>query len=306
MMNIIKRTINTMLKRRTVGCGLQGGAYLALSMKSAHGKWQIEWAQTGTLGDEDSAKRLSSKVKKTPFWTHPSESGGLKLTTARSIEIPLGIKGKELLNQLLFTQVSSRFLDKEIVTGGVAMSCIGAKGKKTVHYVGGGAIREHIDEDYGNWYRIMGIRRPHLTSATLALANAYLALYPKEIREEKPLRMIVLRGRSVDQVILMDDWRYLDELELPRMEGVPGNILGLIRVWEDDFRKNCASEVGDREIIPLVVDVGDDQVEGLEYWNLWDETAVARIKMDGQTAEVLIANRDLAPIAFGMAIAGGE
>lgn len=305
-MNIIKRTINTMLRRRTVGCGLQGGTYLALSMKSARSKWQIEWAQTGTLGDADSAKRLSAKVRKTPFWTHPSESGGLKLTTSRSIEIPPGIRGKQLLEQLLSTQVSSRFLDKEIVIGGVAVSGTDAKGKKTTHYVGGGAIREHVDEDYGNWYRIMGIRRPHLTSSTLALANAYLALYPKEKRAEKPLRMIVLRGRSVDQVILMDDWRYLDELELPRMEGVPGNILGLIRVWEDDFRKNCASEVGDREIIPLVVDVGDDQVEGLEYWNLWDETAVARIKMDGQTAEVLIANRDLAPIAFGMAIAGGE
>lgn len=305
-MNIIKRTINTMLRRRTVGCGLQGGTYLALSMKSARGKWQIEWVQTGTLGDEDSAKRLSAKVRKTPFWTHPSEAGGLKLTTARSIEIPPGFKGRQLLEQLLSTQVSSRFLDKEIVVGGVAVSGNDAKGKKTTHYVGGGAIREHVDEDYGNWYKIMGIRRPHLTSATLALANAYLALYPKEKRAEKPLRMIVLRGRSVDQVILMDDWRYLDELELPRMEGAPGNLLGLIRVWEDDFRKNCGAEVEGREIVPVVVDVGENQLEGLEYWNLWDETAVERIKMDGQTAEVLIANRDLAPIAFGMAIAGGE
>lgn len=305
-MNIIKRTINTMLRRRTVGCGLQGGSYLALSMKSAHGKWHIEWAQTGTLGDEESAKRLSDKVRKTPFWTHPSESGGLKLTTARTIEIPQGMKGKQLLEQLLTTQISSRFLDKEIVVGGVAMAGLDEKGKKTTHYVGGGAIREHVDEDYGNWYRIMGIRRPHLTSATLALANAYLALYPKEKRAEKPLRMIVLRGRSIDQVILMDDWRYLDELELPRMDGAPGNLLGLIRVWEDDFRKNCGAEVEGREIMPVVVDVGDDQLEGLEYWNLWDETAVERIKMDGQTAEVLIANRDLAPIAFGMAIAGGE
>ena len=179
---------------------------------------------------------------------------------------------------------------------------------RAVHNVGGGAIKDNVKRDYRNWYSKMGIRRPHIASTGLAIANAYIALYPEEKRRAMPLRLVVLKGRSVYRAILMDGWKYIDEVILPRMEGDDASrpvIEGRTQGWIDYMNRQHPSLAGERKIVPLVISVAEAHVSAYEHWDLWGEYAMDRIDMTESVAEAILSNRDIAPVAFGMALQGG-
>lgn len=311
-MKIPFRTLDMHPKGHVVGCGVQGIKCLALDLsRSRSGKWLINWSLAGELGDLEFASLLSKKTGKRHFWVSPTEEGGLQVETSRAIEIPDGgISAKSARADFFMTQIKSSFVNETIVTGGMRMK--GPDGDdaaaKDVHNVGGGAIRDNVKRDYHSWYFKMGIRRPHIASTALALANAYLALYPEENRKAMPLRLVMLKGRSVYRAILMDDWRYVDEVLLPRMEGDDVNravIEARMNGWMDYFRRQHPSVVEEREIVPLVIAVRESHVSDYEHWDLWGEYAMEKIDMTEAVAEAILSNRDMAPVAFGMALQGG-
>lgn len=312
-MKIPFKTIDMRLKSHVVGCGVQGDKCLAIDLsKGRRGKWSVNWSLAGDVGDEAFASLLSKKTGSRHFWVGPSEEGGLQVETARVIEIPdAAAASKARSADFFLTQIKSRFVNETVVFGGMRMKGVDDGGRastRAVHNVGGGAIKDNVKRDYRNWYSKMGIRRPHIASTGLAIANAYIALYPEEKRRANPLRLIVLKGRSVYRAILMDGWKYIDELLLPRMEGDDAScnvIEGRTQGWIDYMNKQHPSLAGDRRIVPLVISVAEAHVSAYEHWDLWGEYAMDRIDMTESVAEAILANRDIAPVAFGMALQGG-
>lgn len=313
-MKIPFSTIDMRLKRHVVGCGVQGNKCLALDLsRGKTGKWSINWSLVGEIGDEAFASQLSKKTGGRHFWVGPSEEGGLQVETARAIEIPdveLASKGRNA--DFFQTQIKSRFVNETVVFGGLRMKGAGSAGKRgggsVVHNVGGGAIRDNVMRDYREWYSTMGIRRPHIASTALAIANSYLALYPPEKRLANPLRLVVLKGRSVYRAILMDDWKYIDEVLLPRMEGDDASkavVEERTQGWIKYFGELHPALVEGRRIEPLLISVKETHVSDYEHWDLWGEYAVEKIDMDASVAEAILSNRDIAPVAFGMALQGG-
>ena len=314
-MKIPFRLMELRPKGHVVGCGVQGTRCLALDLSQGKGgKWSINWSLAGELGDEEFAKMLSRKTGKRHLWVSPSEEGGLQVETARTIEIPKGVAAKKGERGGFFqTQIRSRFVNETIVVGGMRMRGVAAADPeqgmvRTVHDVGGGAIKDNVKRDYLNWYSKMRIRRPHIASTALALANAYLALYPADKRRATPLRLVVLKGSSVYRAILMDDWKYIDEVLLPRMDG-DDDQRSVVEVrtqgWIDYFTNQHPVLVEKREIVPLIISVKETHVSNYEHWDLWDEYAMDKIDMTEATAEPILSCRDIAPIAFGMALQGG-
>jgi len=316
-MKIQLRSLDMRPRGHVVGCGVQGSKCLALDLSQGKGgKWSINWSLAGDQGDEMFAARLSKLTGGRHFWVSPSEEGGLQVETVCAIEIPGGdLRGKGAREDFFRTQIRSRFVNETIVLGGMRVKGVdqgagnGGRGaERTMHNVGGGAIKDNVARDYRNWYSKMGIRRPHIASAALALANAYIALYPREKRLSNPLRLIVLKGRSVYRAILMDDWRYIDEILLPRMEGDDATkavIAGRMQGWIDYFNRQHPGLAENRVISPLVIAVSESHVSEYEHWDLWGEYAMDKIDMTESVAEAILANRDIAPIAFGMALQGG-
>lgn len=300
-------------KGHVVGCGVQGSSCLALDLSQGkNGKWAINWSLAGELGDETFAAKLSKMTGRRHFWVQPTEEGGLQVETTRAIEIPDGAFVKKGGREDFFmTQIRSRFVNETIVVGGMrtkGADVIGGVAKNADHNVGGGAIRDNVNRDYLNWYSKMSIRRPHIASTALALANAYLALYPAEKRNANPLRLVILKGRSVYRAILMDGWKYMDEVLLPRMEGdddTKSVIEGRVQGWIDYFNRLHPAVIENREISPLVIAVSESHASDYEHWDLWGEHAMDKIDMTGEVAEAILRNRDIAPVAFGMALQGG-
>lgn len=312
-MKIPFRTLDMRPRGRVVGCGVQGVKCLALDLSHGRrGRWNVNWSLAGDLGDEDFARTLSRKTGKRHFWVGPNEEGGLQVETSRAIEIPGGdLGGKGLHDAFFKTQIRSCFVNETIVLGGMRMKGTGNGERgagRTIHNVGGGAIKDNVMRDYFDWYSRMHIKRPHIASTALALANAYLALYPEEKRRAKPFRLVVLKGRSVYRAILMDDWKYIDEVLLPRMEGddaTKGVIEGRINGWRDYFARQHPGLAEGRSIEPLVVAVSETHTSEYEHWDLWGEFAMDKIDMTEDVASAILQNRDIAPIAFGMALQGG-
>lgn len=312
-MKIPFRTIEMRPKGHVVGCGVQGVNCLALDLSQGrNGKWSIGWSLAGEFGDMAFAARLSKMTGRRHFWVSPSEEGGLQVETARAVEIPEGdfIK-KGSRDDYFLTQIRSSFVNETVVFGGMRMRGVGMQNgiaTKSIHNVGGGAIKDNVKRDYLNWYAKVGIRRPHIASSALALANAYLALYPAEKRRANPLRLVVLKGRSIYRAILMDDWKYIDEVVLPRMVGdddTKSVVETRVQGWIDYFRGQHPELGEDRRMDPLLISVKETHVSDYEHWDLWNEEAQAKIDMTGEVAEAILANRDIAPIAFGMALQGG-
>ena len=311
-MKIPLKAMDMRLKGHVVGCGVQGDKCLALDLSQGKGgKWSVNWSLAGVLGDEAFASRLAKLTGKHHFWVSPSEEGGLQVETAQVIEIPDGEFAKKARNDFFLTQIKGRFVNETIVFGGLRVKDAVIENGiavKAIHNVGGGAIKDNVKRDYQTWYSKMGIRRPHIASTALALANAYLALYPDKARRANPLRLVVLKGRSVYRAVLMDDWKYIDEVLLPRMEGDDASELVIQRRmdgWIDYFGRQHASVVGERKIEPLVIAVKETFVSDYEHWDLWGEAAMDKIDMTGEVAEPILMNRDIAPVAFGMALQGG-
>ena len=75
--------------------------------------------------------------------------------------------------------------------------------------------------------------------------------------------------------------------------------------WKDYFRRQHPELVENRNMEPLVILVREEHTSGYEHWDLWGEYAMDRIDMTETVAEPILSNRDLAPIAFGMALQGG-
>ncbi|MGN0854790.1 MAG: hypothetical protein ACI4R9_04640 [Kiritimatiellia bacterium] len=301
------------LKRGVVGCGMQGRDCLALGLKTAkRGKWLVEWSLAGALDDGVFASELAKLVGKNHFWVSPREEGGLQVEIARAIEIP-GAKSMTQGERIGFftTQIKNCFVNETVVYGGIRVKGALAKDgvvANGVHNVGAGAIKDNVKRDYQDWYSGMKIRRPHIASTALALANAYLALYPEEKRRAEPLRLVILKGRSVYRAVLMDDWRYVDEVLLPRMEGDDAGrfvVEGRVNSWIDYLKAQHPALVEGREIKPLAITVAETWKSTYEHWDFWGEYAQERIEMTGETAQALLENRDIAPIAFGMALQGG-
>ena len=311
-MKIPLKAMDMRLKGHVVGCGVQGDKCLALDLSQGKGgKWSVNWSLAGVLGDEAFASRLAKLTGKHHFWVSPSEEGGLQVETAQVIEIPDSEFAKKARNDFFLTQIKGRFVNETIVFGGLRVKDAVIENGiavKAIHNVGGGAIKDNVKRDYQTWYSKMGIRRPHIASTALALANAYLALYPDKERRANPLRLVVLKGRSVYRAILMDDWKYIDEVLLPRMEGDDATVDDIARRmdgWIDYFQRQHAGFVEGRTIVPLVISVKEPHVSSYEHWDLWDEQAMKKIDMTGEVAEVILENRDIAPVAFGMALQGG-
>jgi len=312
-MKIPLRTIDMVPRRRVVGCGVQGDDCLALDLSLGKGgTWAVNWSLAGKLGDGMFAARLSKLTGGRHFWVSPSEEGGLQVETTRVIEIPEGgLVAKGARADFFQTQIKSRFVNETVVFAGLRMKgvkMLDGVVRKALHNVGGGAIKDNVKRDYLNWYSAMRIRRPHIASTALALANAYIALYPLEKRLAQPLRLVLLKGRSVYRAILMDDWKYIDEVVLPRMEGDDANvdvIRGRMEGWIDYFRRQHPAVVGERAIVPLVIAVKETAVSDYEHWDLWGEQAMDKIDMTAATAEPILMNRDMAAVAFGMALQGG-
>lgn len=300
-------------KGHVVGCGVQGADCLALDLSHGkNGKWAINWSLAGELGDEAFAARLSKMTGNRHFWVQPTEEGGLQVEATRAIEIPDGAFVKKGVREDFFqTQIRSRFVNETIIVGGMRTKGAvtdGGVAKNCDHNVGGGAIKDNVNRDYLNWYSKMSIRRPHIASTALALANAYLALYPADKRYANPLRLVILKGRSVYRAILMDGWKYMDEVLLPRMEGDDASrivIEGRVQGWIDYFNRLHPAVVENRAISPLVIAVSESPSSDYEHWDLWGEYAMDKIDMTGDVAEAILRNRDIAPVAFGMALQGG-
>ncbi len=314
-MKIPLKSMELRLKSRVVGCGVQGDICLAIDLSQGKGgKWTIHESLAGRLGDESFAAQLSKMTGRRHFWVSPNEEGGLQVETARAIEIPeagLVGKGKGKGEDFFRTQIQSRFVNETVVFGGLRMKGAGIeKGVATheVHPVGGGAIQDNVTRDYHIWYATMGIRRPHIASTALALANAYLALYPREKRLATPLRLVVLKGRSNYRGILMDGWKYIDEVLLPRMNGDDAAVSVIesrIKGWVDYFTRQYPGLICERTIVPLIIAVKETWVSHYEHWDLWGEYAQERIDMTDSVADAILLNRDIAPVAFGMALQGG-
>ena len=312
-MKIPFRTLDMRPKGHVVGCGVQGSKCLALDLAQGRGgRWSIGWSLAGEQGDEMFASRLSKLTGNRHFWVSPNEEGGLQVETAKVVEIPGDERvGKGAREDFFLTQIASGFVNEKIVYGGMRMKGVdhGAENSARVtHNVGGGAIKDNVKHDYRFWYSKMSIRRPHIASTALALANAYLALYPQEKRLATPLRLVLLKGRSVYRAILMDDWKYIDEVLLPRMEGDDASknvIEGRMNGWIDYFTRQHPGIADTRAIEPLVIAVAESHVSDYEHWDLWGEYAMEKIEMTESVAEPILANRDIAPIAFGMALQGG-
>ncbi|MBO7207253.1 MAG: hypothetical protein J6W10_06530 [Kiritimatiellae bacterium] len=307
-MKISVRSIEMRLKGRVVGCGVQGENCLAMELgQGKNGKWDINWSLAGESGDGLFTDRLSKLVGRRHFWVSPSEEGGLQVETSQAIEIPdVSLIKKGGIKDFFMTQIKSRFVNETIVLGGTRMKAKESDGKN-LHNVGGGAIKDNVTRDYLNWYK-MGIYRPHIASTGLAIANAYLALYPEARRKDIPLRLITLKGRSVHRAVLMDDWKYIDEIVLPRMEGDDANeatIAVRIQGWIDYFSRQHPVLVEGRTIVPLVIAVSEHPVSKYDHWDLWGEYAMDKIDMTEAVAEAILSNRDIAPVAFGMAMQGG-
>jgi len=309
-MKIPFRTMDLSPRGRVVGCGVQGSSCLALALSQGRrGKWSIDWSLAGEMGDEEFAARLSRMTGNSHFWVSPSEEGGLQVEAVQAIEIPeVGLSKRGSKEDFFVTQIRSRFVNETVMLGGMSTKGPGKGAGKVVHNVGGGAIRDNVKSDYLAWYSKMSIRRPHIASTALALANSYLALYPQEKRLAKPLRVVVLKGRSVYRAILMDDWKYVDELLLPRMEGddASASVIGTrTQGWIDYFKRQHPGLADGRDMEPLIISVQETHVSEYEHWDLWGEHAMDKIDMSESVAEAILSNRDIAPIAFGMALQGG-
>jgi len=308
------------VRGHVVGCGVQGGDCLALDLSSAKdGRLTVNWALAGALGNLDFAKTLSKKVGGRHFWVSPSEAGGLQLEAAKAVELPKhGGTDKATVAGYYSTQVKSGFVSDDVVVGGLKMLDPQSKPKKPeFHHVGGGALVGNVKQDYLSWYSLMKIRRPHVASSALALANTYLALYPEERRREKPLRMIVLNGRSLHRAILMDDWKYVDEVmqsrmndELDTQAAVDGRAAGWINHFkalhpEVFFVKKDRSEPPEeRSAEPLIVRRYPEETSVYELWDVW--AANGRMtELKPEIDEAVRVNCDISPVAFGMALQGG-
>ena len=309
-MKIPFRTLGLVPRGHVVGCGVQGASCLAISLSQGRrGKWSIDWSLAGELGDLEFAATLSRRTGKRHFWVSPSEEGGLQVETSQQIEIPdAALAKKGAKKDFFLTQIKSRFVDETVMLGGMSTKGPDRDAGSVVHNIGGGAIKDNVKSDYRAWYSKMHIRRPHIASTALALANAYLALYPQEKRLAKPLRIVVLKGRSVYRAILMDDWKYIDEVLLPRMDGDDASVSVIearMQGWIDYFNRQHPGLAGSRTMEPLVVSVRETHVSDYEHWDLWGEYAMDKIDMTESVAEAILSNRDIAPIAFGMALQGG-
>lgn len=297
---IEERTKGFSMRRPVVGCGIQNEQCLALEASGGDDAWSIRWALMGDLGESDFARELSSRTGRTHLWSSLTEEGALQTAAAAWIELPRSgeekIQPKEKVAALR-TQTMNRFASvDEVVLRGVEVS---DGGNGPAHLVGGVALKRRVEEDFASWRRIMKIRFPHIASNSMALVNAFLALYPRT-QDDDSCRIVFLEGRAITRAVVMQDWRFLDAIEFRMLENQDRLNELLIRHWTDTMVARHALETIPK---PLVI-LGGEKPAGFPY-EVWNPFSGDGVRIDRAARELVVGNLDLATIAFGMALQGG-
>ena len=297
---IEERTVGFSMRRPVVGCGIQNEQCLAMEVSGVEDAWSIRWALMGDLGESDFVRELSARTGRTHLWSSLTEEGALQTAAAAWIELPRsgeeGINPKEKVAALR-TQTMNRFASvDEVVLRGVEVS---DGGGEPAHLVGGVALKRRVEEDFASWRRIMKIRFPHIASNSMALANAFLALYPRA-QDASSCRSVFLEGRAITRAVLMQGWRFLDALEFRMLENQDRLSELLIRHWTDTIVARHALKTNPD---PLVI-LGGDKPEGFAY-EVWNPFSGEGARIDRAARDLVLGNLDLATIAFGMALQGG-
>lgn len=301
---IAKRHWSLRLRRKNVGCGIQGEDCLSLAVSGHDKAWKIEWALPGHWEDPIYTRQLRERVWRRPFWTHPLDRRDVTHMAVGGIDLSFGTRkksglpSKEEMRAAFRTQLLTRYTQVE----GEPMLCgLQLQGPDGVtHLTGAVRPRNLIRHDYLYWTGTVGIIHPHVASPAAAIANLYLALYPESSRRQTPLRLVVLEGRETTMAVLLDDWRLLDALQFRMM--VDQHLDGVLLGQWIDFVKGRNPLKGDP--VPCVIKYDEPGITCSEYecWSpFWEQPLV---KMDAGVAEILTTNPDLAALAFGMALQG--
>ncbi len=294
------------LKRTVVGCGVQGGACLALAVSGREGKWCVRWGLYGEMGESEFAKELSGRVWRRPLWAPPTEGDAEQGMTVCGIDLSFLQEGnpqarlrKADVRAALRTQVMGRLTQASRPAVLHGLELVGPSGE--LHLIGAASHQDTIDQHYRVWKKTMNVINPHIGANALALANLYLALYPERRRRASPCRMIVLEGRETTHAILMDDWRLLDAIHYQMMEGQCLDT-DLLAQWVQFFTKRFQL---DPRPSPCIIDVAqpNHDIEGVEFWSPFTEQPPT--VHDEAIPALIQAHPDLAPLAFGMALQGG-
>lgn len=298
---VIRKRLNAALPNKTIGCALQEASAVAVCARGGARGWSIDWAADGALGDKRFLHALSCRAWLRDFWVTPTRGGSAQKDFAFAIETPdpdvtsLSGKTKSLL---LKTQVEQRY---PVVIEPVVLAGEEVQGPDGICFVGGGSIKLRIEDDVKMWRRLVGARRPHIASAAAALANVYMALYPGDVRDSRPQRMVVAEGEVVTAVV-MDSWKLVDSVEYQMLEGQKLT-RALIDQWIDFMRANHTA--GELDPEPLVVGIGD-HTEATDLLEIWNPFESKQVRVKPAAAQTLSRRAGVAAVALGMAMQGGD
>jgi hypothetical protein len=304
---ISKKKLDLGLRSTVIGCGIQGGSCLAIAVRGVkRNGWRIEWGMYGDLDEENSdfLDRLPKKVWRRPFWAPFVDPGQGQSVVVRHVEL-MESNGKGASN-----------LKKDAALKTQVMNNFSYPGEKTVlkglelhdrhderHLVGAVTRAEAVTKEYNGWRRDVGIINPHIGSNAAALANIYLALNNRGDRLETDDCdcMLVMVGRENAVAVLMRDWKLIDSIETPVLanQGTDSLIQMLIQHFDDN---NSTS----RRKVPLLLETDFMDSAASQHYDIWlPFEGVAVSCADDKVMELMNTHKDLAAVAFGMALQGG-
>jgi hypothetical protein len=292
------------VRRNVIGCGMSEGECLALSVRGRDGAWSIKWGLQGNPYDQEFVRRLNSRVWRRPFWAPPVGSSVDNEMALCTVDLSFHGDGKgrvrnHEIKAALRTQVSGRLVQSAVP---LCLHGFGIKDrdKGGRHLIGAAATQELIDDSYRFWKREVRIINPHIGSNAIALANLYLALYPREQRQARPWRMVVLEGHGTTHALLMHDWRLMDAIAYQMMEGQALDSV-LLNSWVDFLSQDHQP---DGAIETIVIETSQSRLTNANYepWNPFTDTP---LKMDAQAGALMEQHPQQAALAFGMALQGG-
>lgn len=304
MADILKKNMDFRLRRTVLGCGIQNGSCLALAVRgSKRDGWIIEWGLRGDL-DENSAflSKLRKRVWRRPLWVPFVEPGQGQSVVVRQIEL---MDGRDQggsspdRNSALRTQVMNNFSfpKEKTVMKGLDLS----NGAGERHLIGAVARDAAVTEEYRGWKQDVGIINPHIGSNAAALANTYLALNGDDNCPADKDRMLLMLGREKAVAVLMRGWRLIDSVQTPVLANQ--EIDSLIRMLLQHFEESASSG---RPKETLLVETESLELPARGQFDIWRAFENAAISYPDQNIrEIINSNKDLATIAFGMALQGG-
>ncbi len=289
-------------RRVVVGCALRDGFCLALGVERVADLRRIRWALAGDLVGERQAEfahALRERVYRRPLWaplTGHSEKED-QVVVAVDTGGPKARMGARERKAALQTQVGLRLLNpgqRYVVTQQEIKDR--ASGERVLAVA---ALHRHVAEEYRAWNHQMGIINPHLTLATVGLANLFQVFYPEDAKLKQTGRLLIVEGLDTSRVCYFEGGYLVDTLQFAMFEGQPLTS-GLVRQWQNDFMEKLALE---RAPLPLVLKTGSNPA--LENaFELWDPFRPGQPGLEWVPEAEAIARQypDLLPIAFGMAL----